>query len=85
MNEILDQQNGSRTYRQRRAPFKIIGTLANLLFGIVDQNSAQRNEDKIEGIRGNKKLFCELLRNQSTCQDDVDNRFNLILKELDEI
>lgn len=74
-NDLLHTFRGPKYERIRmaRSPFDIVGTLAHGLFGILDQDDAQRIEDQITTIHENEHHMAELLQKQSSIADSTAN------------
>lgn len=73
INEVLYQQNENIRIRSKRAPLEIIGSIANGLFGILDQDFAEKYERQIKNIQENEDVLRELLRNQTSITEKTIN------------
>ena len=65
---------GSRT---KRGLVNIIGTIANELFGTLDERFAKHHEEQIASVIQNEKHALELIKNQTTIADitlDIINK-----------
>lgn len=83
LNEILKYRNGM-AIRKRRSPFDFVGTVANKLFGVLDQEYAQYIEDNIQMARINEKHLLELNKNQTSIIESTTNILNKSLTSINE-
>lgn len=72
MNELIKKEcnfkmiNGSQVHKKKRSYFNVIGSLANTLFGVLDEEYARKLEKVIEGIKSNERHTLSLIRNHTT-------------------
>lgn len=71
---MLGSQSQSLS-RQRRGMINAIGGIANTLFGVLDQQFAEKYETEIEKLRSNENYLMELLRNQTSIEESTVNLF----------
>lgn len=77
-NDVLLHANNEPIRRAKRSPFDFIGTVANELFGILDQRFAQHYEETIENVQANEDHVLQLMKNQTTI---IDSTFNIFKEE----
>lgn len=80
-NELLMTQHVSGHSRQRRGLINGVGYLANSLFGVLDEQFAEKYSRDINLIRQNEKHLAGLWKNQTSI---VESEYNL-LKRTEEI
>lgn len=89
-----DQIESFQQYKQRRkraAPFELIGKISNLLFGILDAETAQAYDKQIHEMEKKSKVFQEIQEDQTTLirqntelNQKVFNSFKTNVEELAE-
>lgn len=79
-NNVLLEQKLSIT-RQRRGLINGIGSIANSLFGVLDQNFAEKYEQDIASINKNEKHLALLWKNQTSIVEAENN----ILKRVEQM
>lgn len=52
--------------RRRRAPLEILGKISNLLFGIMDADSAREYNEKINSLQNNENEINEFIKEQTS-------------------
>ncbi|XP_028172044.1 uncharacterized protein LOC114361246 [Ostrinia furnacalis] len=71
-NHNINEPTG---HRRRRGLIDGVGSIANTLFGVLDQNFAEKYEQDIDLIRKNQKHLAALWKNQTSV---VEAEFNLL-------
>lgn len=90
-NQLLYKSNN--LVRQKRSPFDIIGTIDNRLFGVLDQDDAEKIATHIEQVKNNEDHLLKLLKNQTSIietttnvikksEEAIDNQFRVINKQI---
>lgn len=96
--EDKDRLLGRNENKQRnaRSPFGIIGSIANGLFGILDEECAKNYDQQIAKAKNNEEHLLQLIRNQTTITDStvnivkksektVEKQFSLMANQLSDL
>lgn len=64
---ITNKANSKATKRiKRNAPFELIGKIENLLFGVMDADTARQYDEKINELQNNANITKELILEQTS-------------------
>lgn len=92
-NQLLLNQHFSTRSRTRRGLVNAVGSIANTLFGVLDQSFADKYQRDIENINSNEKHLLQLWKNQTSVveaeynvlkrtEKTIDTQYKLINKHL---
>lgn len=79
--DIIDSYN-SATIRKRRSPFNFVGTLAHSLFGVLDQDEADKYNAEIEKLKNDQNYQGELIEKQILISERLTEATNNSLGEI---
>lgn len=87
MNQIMDNKNiinsfNSHKNRKRRSPFNIIGNVAGSLFGVLDQEDAERYNSEINKIKSDQNYQNELMKKQTLITERLTKATNNSLNDV---
>lgn len=69
-------------YRVKRALINAIGSVANTLFSVLDQNFAETYERQINTLKSDESYLLELIKNQTSIEDSTINLFKRSEEEM---
>lgn len=75
-NQLL--YKGNKYMRHKRAPLDIIGTIANRLFGVLNQEDADNIAAHIDRVKTYENHLMDLLKNQTSI---IESTTNVIKKQ----
>lgn len=78
---IIDSYNSHKN-RVRRSPFDIVGTLANSLFGVLDQEDADRYNTEIGRLRTDQNYQNELIKKHTLITERLTQSTNTSFSEI---
>lgn len=75
-NREIIKSYGSIVSREKRAPLNVVGSLANTLFGILDQDDAARYDAEIQKLKVDQKFAAELLKQNTVLTERTIRAMN---------